>query len=138
VAGARGGEKFRRGFGVAMGQLQEKGQVVPRVRVIGTAGEKLTVHLDRAVLIAARVAHETEAVECLDLIGLSAQDLLELGARGRPVLPGHERRGEDQPGSHGLGMPAQERAKLLDGSVEVAHLVEREPQIISGGDQVWL
>src|SRR5207245_769062 len=70
--------------------------------------------------------------------GLSAQDLFELGPRRRPVLLGHERRREDQSGSDGIGVPAQQRAELLDGSVEVAHLVEREPQVLSVRDQVRL
>jgi len=69
---------------------------------------------------------------------LPAQDLFELGSRRRPVLLGHERRREDQSGSDGIGVPAQQRAELLDGSVEVAHLVEREPQVLSGLDQVRL
>src|SRR6185369_459378 len=39
---------------------------------------------------------------------------------------------------HGIRMPAQEGAKLLDGAIEVAHLIEGEPEAFPGIDQVGL
>src|SRR5439155_27001736 len=135
VTGARRGQEFRRRLGVAMSQLQDEGQVESRVRLLGAPDEDLSVRFDRPVQIAERVAHQPETVEGLDEIGLAAQDLLELGARGRPVLLRHERRGENLPGSYGIRVLAQEGAKLLDRPIEVAHLVEGEPQALAGLDQ---
>ena len=82
MSGARRGQELRRRLGLAMSELQHEGQVVAGVRLLRAAGQDLPVGLDRSVEVGERVAHEPEAVERLDLTGLAAQDLLELGARG--------------------------------------------------------
>jgi hypothetical protein len=106
--------------------------------MLGVTRQNLAIRLDRAVLIAARVAHPGEPVERLDRVGLTAQNLVELGPRGCPVLLGRERRGESQPSAHGVGMPAKEGTKLVDRPVEIAHHVEHEPELLPRLEEVRL
>src|SRR5207245_8181830 len=81
---------------------------------------------------------QTEAVVRLGQLGLLPEDLLELGARRRPVLPGYERRGEGESGLRGITLLVQERTELFDRPVQIAHVVEGEAQALPGLDQLRL
>src|SRR5216117_1589243 len=120
-------------------------------RVVKTIGDEIMALFPSPDAAAGAASEMHATIEQLPEVG-GAKLGVRVGFHSGPVIqreddvfgdtvnmaaPGDQRGGQSQPWSDGGGVLAQRRAQLLDGAVEVAHVVEREPQRGPGVDPFW-